>query len=540
MSCALILFFHSCEKGIWDLKRSNPNDSQYSGSLNGSNDTLPTLTTFTVSNVSTTTAVSGGNISNDGGKSVTARGVCWSTSPNPNVNDSKTNDSQGLGNFSSNITGLQPNTIYYIRAYATNSLGTGYGNEVSFKTVSQASLPTLSTTTISSISSTSATCGGNITNDGGAAITGRGVCWGTTSSPTVTNSKTTDGSGVGVFSSSLSGLLPSTFYYARSYATNSNGTSYGNELTFTTTSASTSFNNELNKVQFLSNSVGYSCGNGIILKTSNGGSQWVSVKESTSVNFTSIYFTSTDIGFVGGNDQYYAYIYKTTNGGLTWQEVGKFWFSNEKTKVTAIFSSSDGNKLTALVNQYPNASQVYGWMYFSSNSGASWSSAQGYKNSGFDSGDMYNQKIYAGGHQYWTGTLYETSVFDNSFILTGANAINKNFVDKAVNLNAINMGSNYGYAVGDNGQFLITTDDGKNWTTKTIPGFSSSIFSSVKFKDNSNGWISTLDGVVLQTTNSGLTWTTIFNASQKINDITIRTDGKLFIAGELGLIKAIN
>jgi photosystem II stability/assembly factor-like uncharacterized protein len=539
LTCTITLFFYSCEKGVWDLKRSNPNDSQYSG-LNSKNDILPTLTTLNVTNINTTSAFSGGNISSDGGSAISARGVCWSSSPSPKVSDSKTSDAQGIGNFSSNITGLQSNTTYYVRAYATNSLGTGYGDEVSFKTVSQVSLPTLSTITVSSIYSSVASSGGNITNDGGSSITSRGVCWGISPSPTVNNSKTTDGSGIGVFSSSLIGLSANTLYYVRSYATNTNGTSYGNEVTFSTTTASATFNNELNKVQFLNNSVGYSCGNGIILKTSDGGNQWVSVKESTSVNFTSIYFTSTDVGFVGGNDQYYAYVYKTTNGGLTWQEVGKFWFSNERTKVTAIFSSLDGNKITALVNQYPNANQVNGWMYFSNNSGSAWTSAQGYKNSGFDSGDIYNQKIYAGGHQYWTGTIYETSVFDNSFISTSSTSINKNLVDKAVNLNAIDIVSNYGFAVGDNGQFLITTDEGKNWTSKTIPGFSTSSFTSIKFKDNSTGWISTLSGLVLQTTDSGLTWTTIFNASKKINDISIRSDGKLFIAGELGLIKSVN
>lgn len=98
--------------------------------------TLPTVTTSTVTSIMPTTANSGGNITSDGGASVTARGVVWSTSQNPTVAlSTKTTDGTGTGAFTSNITGLSPNTQYYIRAYATNSAGTTYGNEISFTTM---------------------------------------------------------------------------------------------------------------------------------------------------------------------------------------------------------------------------------------------------------------------------------------------------------------------------------------------------------------------------------------------------------------------
>ena len=100
--------------------------------------TLPTVTTNTISNITPTTATCGGNIIADGGASVTARGVCWSTSQNPTVNGSHTADGSGMGSFSSSISGLTANTTYYVRAYATNSVGTAYGNEVSFTTLSAA------------------------------------------------------------------------------------------------------------------------------------------------------------------------------------------------------------------------------------------------------------------------------------------------------------------------------------------------------------------------------------------------------------------
>ena len=113
---------------------------------------LPTLTTTAVTSITSTTAASGGNISNDGGATVTARGVCWSTSPNPVVTGNHTTDGTGAGAFASNITGLAATTTYYIRAYATNSVGTAYGNEISFSTTNTTTaLPTVTTAAITSI-----------------------------------------------------------------------------------------------------------------------------------------------------------------------------------------------------------------------------------------------------------------------------------------------------------------------------------------------------------------------------------------------------
>jgi len=94
----------------------------------------PVLTTTVVSSITTTAATSGGNITNDGGETITARGVCWSTSANPTIAGSKTTNGTGAGTFTSALTGLTANTTYFIRAYATNNAGTGYGNQVSFTT----------------------------------------------------------------------------------------------------------------------------------------------------------------------------------------------------------------------------------------------------------------------------------------------------------------------------------------------------------------------------------------------------------------------
>ena len=95
---------------------------------------MPSITTTAMTNITSTTSTSGGTITSDGGSPITARGVCWSTSPSPTILDNKTSDGTGMGNFVSNLTGLTADTKYYVRAYATNSAGTGYGSEVSFTT----------------------------------------------------------------------------------------------------------------------------------------------------------------------------------------------------------------------------------------------------------------------------------------------------------------------------------------------------------------------------------------------------------------------
>ena len=197
--------------------------------------TVLTVTTDSASNIAQTTATSGGNVISNGGDSVTARGVCWNTSPEPTLNDSITNNGGGAGEFTSNLTGLIPDTLYYVRAYATNSAGTAYGNEVSFTTLSN--LPTVTTDTATNITQTTATSGGNVTSDGGGTVAVRGVCYSSTNQkPTLADPYTTNGGGTGAFTSNLNGLIPATLYYVRAYASNSAGTAYGNVITFPTLS----------------------------------------------------------------------------------------------------------------------------------------------------------------------------------------------------------------------------------------------------------------------------------------------------------------
>ncbi len=195
--------------------------------------TPPVVTTAAITEISYTTATSGGEATNEGGASILSKGVCWNTSADPTISNSKTIESGGLGAFSSGLTQLSENTSYYVRAYATNNAGTTYGNQVKF-TTSQIAVPVLTTTEITSITPATAISGGNVTNDNGSEVTTRGVCWSTTINPTTNDDKTTDGSGTGVFTSSLNALSRITLYYVRAYAINGAGTGYGNQVSFTT------------------------------------------------------------------------------------------------------------------------------------------------------------------------------------------------------------------------------------------------------------------------------------------------------------------
>lgn len=195
---------------------------------------IPTVTTTAITDISINTATGGGNVTHDGSANVTIKGVVWSTSENPTVTDSSTSNGTGEGSYVSYLTGLNPSTHYHVRAYATNSVGTGYGIDVSFNTLLNTSIPTVTTSSVTNIFTTSASCGGNVTHDGSTAVTARGVCWDTTSSPTVTDSSTSNGTGEGSYVSYLTGLNSSTHYHVRAYATNVVGTAYGIDVSFNT------------------------------------------------------------------------------------------------------------------------------------------------------------------------------------------------------------------------------------------------------------------------------------------------------------------
>lgn len=191
----------------------------------------PAVETDNISSITGTSAVSGGTVTDDGGYTVTARGVCWSTVPLPETSNFHTIDGLGTGHYTSSVTGLISGTEYFIRAYATNDQGTAYGSEKTF--VAGDNMPEVTTTEVD-VSGYNTESGGNVLSDSGFAITGRGVCWSSSVYPTLSDFYTSDGSGTGSYTSILSTLSENTEYFVRAYATNENGTNYGDQINFTT------------------------------------------------------------------------------------------------------------------------------------------------------------------------------------------------------------------------------------------------------------------------------------------------------------------
>lgn len=189
----------------------------------------PVVKTNSVTEISITSAKCGGKITYSGSAAITARGICWSSHSAPTIASSHTTDGSGTGSFVSAMTNLTPNKTYHVRAYAVNQFGTYYGDEVLFTT--ENAIPVVETTQCSNFTLTSVVSGGSVTNDYGLPITARGVCWGTSPNPTADGNHSTNGTGLGSFSSSVTGInFSNATYYIRAYATNECGTGYGEEI----------------------------------------------------------------------------------------------------------------------------------------------------------------------------------------------------------------------------------------------------------------------------------------------------------------------
>jgi hypothetical protein len=211
---------------------------------------LPIVDTNDVSGIYSSGATGGGDVISDGGTGVTSRGVCWLSGNttiilSPTTGDTHTHDGNGLGVFTSILTGLTRMTDYYVRAYAINSIGVIYGDEVFFRTI--ADLPIVETSGITNITYSGSTIGGIVVQDsiipgysGGDQVLERGICWNTSPNPTIQNYKVSQNLQIlpnltGYFTLTLTQLLAYTTYYARAYAINSAGVEYGGTgLTFRT------------------------------------------------------------------------------------------------------------------------------------------------------------------------------------------------------------------------------------------------------------------------------------------------------------------
>ena len=200
--------------------------------VSGINTGRPAIKTDSVYNIAQTAADVDAEVTDEGSSSVTARGIVYSESSAPTLDDSVTYSGSGIGTYTASLSELDPASTYYVRAFATNSEGTNYGNTIEFTTDDY--LPDVEPAAITDITTNSADVEAEVTDNGGYSVTDRGFVYSTTTEPTLSDNVVQSGSGIGVFSSSLTSLTPGTKYYVRAYATNSQGTSYSEEHFFTT------------------------------------------------------------------------------------------------------------------------------------------------------------------------------------------------------------------------------------------------------------------------------------------------------------------
>lgn len=193
---------------------------------------VPKILTTDPYDITASSAKSGGAINSTGGLTINDKGVYWGTSPNPELSGTKLVAGSGSESFSVNLNNLAPGITYYIVAYATNTLGTGYGDVKLFET--PRTIPDVITTAASGITSGSSVVGGNVISNGGYDVTDRGLYWGTSFNPELNGIKLSIGSGTGTFSTILTGLESNTTYYVTAYAVNQLGQDLGNMITFTT------------------------------------------------------------------------------------------------------------------------------------------------------------------------------------------------------------------------------------------------------------------------------------------------------------------
>jgi hypothetical protein len=193
---------------------------------------VPFLTTAALTEITGNSAIGGGEVTGNGGAEVTVYGIVYGTEANPTTANNKTEDGEGVAAFESTLADLSGNTMYYVRAYATNSAGTGYGAQVTFTTL--VDLPKVTTTAVTEVTKTTAVSGGEVTDNGGADVTARGLVWSMNAEPTIADNLIDGGTGTGAFVSNMADLEKYTTYNVRAFATNSAGTAYGENIEFTT------------------------------------------------------------------------------------------------------------------------------------------------------------------------------------------------------------------------------------------------------------------------------------------------------------------
>lgn len=225
----LLISFFGCVK---QMDRNNPLDGK----------TLPLITTNAISSYTSNSAVGTGMINSNGGLPILSKGLVYSITPNSPVElMSKLGNGTGDPVFISNLTNLNPASRYYVRAFATNLMGTAYGNEVTF--VTRSDTPYINTTIVNPALFNNAVTGGTVVRENGYPVTVRGLVYGTTPFPTTELSSIVNDTarGLGNYIIKLPTLLPGQTYYVRAYARNALGRAYGNQVIFNTPATTPTF-----------------------------------------------------------------------------------------------------------------------------------------------------------------------------------------------------------------------------------------------------------------------------------------------------------
>lgn len=247
--------FSKSENIIVAVDRANHAEGKYEGSLSlkvGEHSkeipvrmtilakALPATTLLSVDNVTDAAATFKGAVISVGSSRVTRYGFCWGKQESPELSTAEScnfGDCAAAADINYTAKLLDANTTYYVRAYAENSEGISYSNQLRFTTEETAQKPEVETGTANNIKSSQADVAGKILKIGDKkGIIQHGHVWSRTANPTIDNQKTQLGNTtvVGGFVSTLTGLEPNVTYHVRAYATNSIGTSYGEDVTFTT------------------------------------------------------------------------------------------------------------------------------------------------------------------------------------------------------------------------------------------------------------------------------------------------------------------
>ena len=195
---------------------------------------MPVVVTSDITEITNVSAICSGVVTSDGGHTVVERGVCYGTEHDPLVSGPHLVSAGGMGSYTVTLTGLEPNTAYYVRAYAINSVGIAYGDEVGFTTQEVDNrLPVVTMVEVTEVTSVSAIGNAMIDDEGNGAVFQKGFCWSEQNPPTIDDFCCVVIENSNSFSADLD-LSPNTTYYVRAYAINGFGVGYSSVLSFTT------------------------------------------------------------------------------------------------------------------------------------------------------------------------------------------------------------------------------------------------------------------------------------------------------------------